>query len=63
MSLLTAPIVKNSHTFARVYFIFLKKRPGENLKVFRYGIWTSEKELSSKKKLALFFELVALTLG
>ena len=30
MSLLTAPIVKNSYIFARIYFIFLQKRPRPN---------------------------------
>ena len=34
MSLLTAPIVKNSHIYTRIYFIFLKKCPKTNLKVF-----------------------------
>ena len=40
MSLLTAPIIKNSHILAGIYFIFLKKRPIQNLEVFQYQIWT-----------------------
>ena len=43
MSLLIAPIVENSDFLAGIYFIFLKKRPGPNLKVFQYWIWTSVK--------------------
>ena len=38
MSLLTAHIVNNSHILAGIYFIFLKKRPRPNLKVFQYQI-------------------------
>ena len=45
MSLLTALIVKNRAFLAGIYFIFLKKRPGPNLKVFRYQILTSVKKL------------------
>ena len=41
MSLLTAPIVKNSHIYAEIYFIFLKKGPKTNLQVFQYEILTS----------------------
>ena len=40
MYLLTAFIVKNSHIFAGVYFIFLKKGPRPNLKGFQCQIWT-----------------------
>ena len=36
MSLLTALIVKNSHILARIYFIFLKKRPRPNLKGIQF---------------------------
>ena len=58
MFLLTAPIVRNSHILAGIYFIFLKKRPGPNLKVFRYQIQTSVKrlvrQLSSKLKFSTF---------
>ena len=43
MSLVTAPIVKNSDFLAGIYFIFLKMRPGLNLKVFQYRILTSVK--------------------
>ena len=34
MSLLTTPFVKNSHVLAGIYFIFLKKHHGRNLKSF-----------------------------
>ena len=58
MSLLTVPIVRNSHITAGIYFIFLKKHPGPNLKIFQYRIWASvkrsEKELASKTKLSIF---------
>ena len=61
MSLLTGPIVKNSHILAEIYFIVLKKYSGPNLKVFQYRIWTSgkrsEKELSSKAKFSTFLQL------
>ena len=43
MSLVAIPIVKNSNYLAGIYFIFLKKRPGPNLKIFRYQISTSVK--------------------
>ena len=43
MLLLTAQIAKTSHVLPGIYFIFLKKRPGPNLKAFRYRIWTSVK--------------------
>ena len=36
MSLLIALIVKNSHILARIYFIFLKKRPRPNLKGIQF---------------------------
>ena len=32
MALWTVPIVKNSHTLAGIYFIFLKERPRPNSK-------------------------------
>ena len=40
MSLLTVPVVKNSHILARIYFIFLKERPKPNSKVLQWKIWT-----------------------
>ena len=43
VSLLTASVVKNSHILAVIYFIFLNKRSGPNLKVFLYRIWPSVK--------------------
>ena len=36
MSLLTSLIVKYSHILARIYFVFLIKRPVLNLKSFEY---------------------------
>ena len=61
MSLLTAPIVKNSHIYAEIYFIFLKKGPKTNLQVFQYEILTSversEKQLGSKATFSTFLQL------
>ena len=45
MSLLAASIVENSNFLAGVYFIFLKKRSIQNLKVFQYEILSSVKRL------------------
>ena len=57
MSLLTVLIVKNSHIFAGIFFIFLKKRHGPNLKAFNIkfdtyivkqikfkGVWARKKQ-------------------
>ena len=58
MSFLTPLIFKNSHILTEVYFIFLKRRPGSNLKVFRCRILTStkgsERKPSIRQNLALF---------
>ena len=43
ISLLTAPVVKNNHILAGIYFIFLKTRPRPNLKGLQYQILTSVK--------------------
>ena len=63
---LTAPIVKNNHILAEIYFIFLKKRPRTNLKVFQYEIWTSVKRSKKyyevRQILAFGCNLVALIL-
>ena len=60
MPLLTVPIVKNSHIWARLYFIYLKTRPERNLEVSKQ-IWTSaetlQKQLPSKAKLSTFLHL------
>ena len=40
----TAPGFKNSYILTGIYFIFQKKRPEPNLKVFQYQIWTSVKK-------------------
>ena len=42
---LIASVVKNSDFLAGIYFIFLKKRPRQNLKVFQYQSLTSLKSL------------------
>ena len=44
MYLLTVPIVKNSHTLAEIYFIFLKEHPRSNLKALvKPDLWLKEK--------------------
>ena len=70
MSSVTAPIVKNSHIQAEIYFFLLKndlketskKRPKRNLKVCQYQILTSvkrsEKQLASKANFTTFCNLV-----
>ena len=67
ISLLTAPIFKNSHILAVIYFIFLKICRELNLKDFQYQISTSVKNWRSSYQvgqiLALFCKLVALILG
>ena len=40
MSLLTAPVVKNSDIFAGIYFIFFEERHWSNSKVLQYQICT-----------------------
>ena len=64
MSLLRASIVKNSGILPEIYFIFLRKRPRRNLKVFQYYILTlvkrsvkrSKKQLSSKTRSITFLQ-------
>ena len=59
MSLLTAPVFKNSQVLAEIYFISLKKQPRSNFKGFQYQIWTSvkrwKKYLSSKTNFITVF--------
>ena len=62
LSLLTAPIVKNSHTLAGIYLIFLKKCPGPSLKQFQYQIWTSVKDLKSNYQVRQILAPLALLL-
>ena len=50
MSLLPVKFFKNSYILARIYFIFLKKRPKTNLKCFQYQIPTSVKRLEKQFK-------------
>ena len=60
ISLLTSPIVKNSHLLAGIYFIFLKERLRPNWKALQYQIWTSKKGskkwLSSKTNSSTFLQ-------
>ena len=48
MSLLRAPIFKNSHILAEIDFIFLKARRRSNFKGFQYQIQTSVKVLKNQ---------------
>ena len=61
MSLLTASFIKSSHILARIYIIFLDKRPERNFKVFQYQIWTYmkrlEEYLSRKTNFGAFLQL------
>ena len=61
MSLLTVPIVKNSHILARIYFIFLKEHLRPNLKVLQYQMWNSgkrmKKYLSCKANFNTFWQI------
>ena len=61
MSLLTALILKYSHIFPGIYFIFLKKYYILNLKCFQYQISASvkrsEKYLSSKTIFSSFLHV------
>ena len=58
---LTAAIVQNSHIFAAMFFIILKKYCRLNLKGFHYQIWTSlkwsEKWLLSKTIFSTFLKI------
>ena len=66
MSLLKAPIVKNSHSFGPIYIIFLKQRPEPDLKVFQYRIGRIGKDRKSiyrvREKFSTFCNLVNLIL-
>ena len=61
MFLSTPLIVKNSRILAGIYFIFLKKRPRQNLKDFQYQVWTSVKisgkQLPSKTNFTAFSQI------
>ena len=60
MSLLTFVILKNSHSWYGIYYIFLKKRLAINLKGFQNQIGNSveimKKQLSSKTTFRDFFQ-------
>ena len=60
MSLLTFLILKNSHSWYGIYYIFPKKRPAINLKGFQNQIGNSveimKKQLSSKTKFRDFLQ-------
>ena len=66
MSLLTNLITENTHILSRIYFIFLKRRPRPNLKVFQYQIWTLSKDWERSNQvrplLAILCQLVSLIL-
>ena len=59
--LLVAPIVKSSHIFTGIYFIFFKKSPRPNSKALQYQIYTSmkrsKKQLSSKANFSSFLQV------
>ena len=61
MSLLAAPIIKNSHIYAWIYIIYLKKPSRPNLKGFQYQAWSSvkrsEKYLSNKTNFSIFLQI------
>ena len=58
MSLLTVPIVKNSHILAGIYFIFLKERPRFGIpKALQYQIWTSKKSSYHVRNFSSFLQL------
>ena len=61
MSLLTAPIVKNSPILAGIYFIFLEQHPRLNLRVFPYQDWKSRYQV--RQYVPLSCNLCALILG
>ena len=45
MSLLTVPIVTNSHNLGGIYFIFQKEHPRPNSKVLQYQIFDLEEKI------------------
>ena len=67
MPLVRAQIVKNSHTLARVYFIFLKYVLKETWKSFNKKFWPPWKDRKSsyqvKQILAFVCNLIVLILG
>ena len=64
MSISTAAIVKDCNILAGIYFIFLKKHPIGNLKVFQYQNLTSVKSRYQVRQILVpFANLVALILG
>ena len=54
MRLLRAPIAKNTHLLAGIYFIFLEKCPIPNMEGFQDQIWTSVKRSESNSQVRLF---------
>ena len=67
MSLLTAPIVKSSHIWARIYFIFLKNVLKQTWKPFNTNSrpqWKDRKSIYQVRQiLALFCNVIALNLS
>ena len=67
MSLLTAPMVKDSYILAGIYFIFSKGHSGLGILVFQCGIWASVMgsggSLWSKAKFSALFQLSCSNFG
>ena len=67
MSSLISRIVKNSHIFPGIYFIFLKIHPTPNLKGFQYQIGRQirdrKRSYQERQVLAVFCKRSAVILG
>ena len=66
MSYLTAPIVKNSHIEAKIYFMFLKNVLKQTWKSFNTKFrpqWKRKTNYQVRQILTLFCNLIALILG
>ena len=55
ISVLTAPIVRNNHILTIIYFIFLKKRPRPDLKLFQYPNLQSVKDQRTSYQVLQYF--------
>ena len=62
MSLLTAPVIKNSHTLAGLYFIFLKNILQQASKSLNTEFGPQWNDDQVRQNLAFFGKLVALIL-
>ena len=67
MLLLTTPVVKNSHNYARIYLIVLKivlKQTRDSFNIKFRPQWKDRKSSYQQRQiLALFYKLIALILG